>query len=416
MHDMTLFRNSTFVTPERLSLDELYHSQEVKVDLTTIDMDMIDVMTIKSLQNNVVSITPQCLCGALNEAIYMDEICPSCHTPVVNSLGSYTSLVWISTPDGSKKFISPQFWGMLNRTIKECAFDSLAYLSNPRYRSNLMVPKILDAMIKDIPGFKRTYSYLVENMEVILTYLINTNITTFYTKRDKFRAILELYRTKKDSILSAHIPLPSSDLFLVEDTTFSNKKLNLVTGQLKSLTLNYKDNIEAGKDLDSTISRLISELAIVYDMNGTDLIDGKKRTVRTNIFGTKAPGSFRTVMVAISGPHMYDEFIMPWVEGVINFRPYLISILQDRGYRYMDASVKLDNALLQYDKVIADIMDEIIEDAKRVNGKGVSIIMNRNPTQHRFSLINVFISKIKKDPLDFASEYSAMLCAALNGD
>ena len=411
-----MMRNETNVKPGRLSLDDLYDSLDVKIDLTDIDMNMIDVMTIKTLQNNTVSITPQCLCGELNEATYLGEVCSRCNTPVVNSLGSYTSLVWISTPDGSKKFIAPQYWNMLNRTIKDCGFDSLAYLSNTKYRSNLMVPKILDAMIKDIPGFKRTYTYLVDNMENILTYLINTNITTFYSKRDKFRTLLELFRTQKDRILSAHIPLPSSGLFLVEDTSFSNKKLNLVTGQLKSLTLNYKDNIENGRDLDSTMSRLISELSIVYDMNSSDLVDGKKRVIRSNIFGTKVPSSFRTVMVPISGPHRYDEFIMAWVEGVVNFRPYLLSRLRDRGYRYMDASVKLDNALLQYDKVIADMMDDIIAEAKAENGKGVSMAKNRNPTQHRFSIINVFASRVKKDPLDFTSEYSQMLCAALNGD
>ena len=306
---------------------------------------------------------------------------------------------------------------MLNLILKDSAkFDSLAYLTNRKYKSALAVPKILDTLMKEIPNFQRNYTWVVENLEVILTYLLNVNNPTFYPKRARIRIMLDLLRNERDTVISSHIPIPSKELFLVEDTQFSNKKLNLVTGVVKSLALNYRDAIDNGRDTDTAMSRLVSELATVYNMNVDDLLNGKKRVIRTNIFGMKPPGSFRTVMVPISGPHLYDDFIMPWIIAIIDFRPYILSRLEDMGYGYLDSCEKIDLALYNYDKEIDDILEAILAEAKAVNGRGICITQNRNPTQHRFSLLQVYITKIKKDPLDFSSETSTLLCASFNGD
>lgn len=409
--------NLTQVELKRKSVDSLYESLPTKIDLRTMDLDLMDVMTIKAIQNNIVTIAPQCLCGELSGSEYLGDSCLRCTTTVSSYIGNYKPLVWVSTPNGERKFIAPQYWAMLNSIIKDSTkFDSLAYLTNRKYKSNLAVPKILDTLMKDIPNFQRNYSWVVDNLEVILTYLLNVNNTIMYPKRARIRIMLDLLKTDRNSIISANIPIPSKELFLVEDTQFSNKKLNLVTGVVKSLALNYRDAIDNGRDTDAAISRLVSELATVYNMNVDDLLNGKKRVIRTNIFGTKVPASFRTVMVPISGPHKYDDFIMPWVEAVINFRPYILARLEDLGYSYIKCCEKIDIALFNYDQEISDIIDAIIEEAKAVNGRGVCISQNRNPTQHRFSLIQVYIVKVKKDPLDFSSETSVLLCSAFGGD
>lgn len=409
--------NQTKVRLGRKSLDELYHSLPTKIDLRTMDLDLMDVMTIKSIQNNVVELVPQCLCGDMSDAEYLGEECLRCGTTVTDYIGSYQPLVWISSENNEKKFIAPQYWAMLNLIIKNSSkFDSLAYLTNRKYKSSLAVPKILDVMMDQIPGFQRNYSWLVNNLETILVYLINVNNATLFPKRERFRVMLNLLRENRDKVISSHIPIPSKELYLVEDTQFSSKKLNLVTGVVKSLALNYRDAIDNGRDTDAAISRLISELATVYNMNVEDMINGKKRLIRTSIFGTKVPSSFRTVMVPITGPHLYDDFIMSWITAVINFRPYILSRLEDMGYSYMVSCEKLDTALNNYDKEIDDILEAILEEAKKVNGRGICISQNRNPTQHRFSLIQVYVVGFKKDPLDYSSETSFLLCAAFNGD
>lgn len=409
--------NQTKVRLGRKSLDELYHSLPTKIDLRTMDLDLMDVMTIKTIQNNVVELVPQCLCGDMSDAEYLGEECLRCGTTVTDYIGSYQPLVWISSENNEKKFIAPQYWAMLNLIIKNSSkFDSLAYLTNRKYKSSLAVPKILDVMMDQIPGFQRNYSWLVNNLETILVYLINVNNATLFPKRERFRVMLNLLRENRDKVISSHIPIPSKELYLVEDTQFSSKKLNLVTGVVKSLALNYRDAIDNGRDTDAAISRLISELATVYNMNVEDMINGKKRLIRTSIFGTKVPGSFRTVMVPITGPHLYDDFIMSWITAVINFRPYILSRLEDMGYSYMISCEKLDNALNNYDKEIDDILEAILEEAKKVNGRGICISQNRNPTQHRFSLIQAYVVGFKKDPLDYSSETSFLLCAAFNGD
>lgn len=404
----------TNVSLGRRSLDELYDSLDIKLDLTTMNLDLLNTLTFTAFQNNVVSIIPRCLCGEVEGSIHMGELCISCNTPVSDYLGKYSPILWISHPTNKKIFVAPQFWSMLNSTIKQSKFDSLAYLTNSRYKSTIMTPKVLNNMLKDIKGFQRSYTWVVENLETILLYLINSPDT--YSKRAKFRELLSIYTDNKHVILSSKLPLPSKNLFLIEDSSFSTKKTNLVTGVVKSLALNYRDAVDSNRDLNIAMSRLVSELSTVYDMNIVDLIAGKKRVIRSNIFGTKVPGSFRTVMLPITGPHNYDDFHMPWIEGIICFRPYLINRLTKLGYRYVDICIMLDVALYNFNQEISDIMDSLIAEAKVRNGKGICISMGRNPTQHRFSIIPVFIVKIKKDPLDFTSEYSMLLCPSFNGD
>lgn len=399
----------------RQSLDTLYDNTPVKIDLTTMPITLLDTLTLTEFTNNVVEITPRCLCGTLTGASYLGETAICCNTVVSDYLGKYKPILWVSHPENKKLFIAPQFWSTINGIIKQGRFDSLAYLTNHRYKSTVMTPKVLDMMMNEMTDFQRNYTWVAENLDKILIYLLNSSV--MYSKRDRLRTLLDVYTKNKDIIMSSKMPIPSKNLFLMETSAFSNKKTNLVTGVVKSLVLNYRDAVDSGRDLNMATSRLISELATTYEMNVADMIHGKKRIVRSNIFGTKVPGSFRTVMLPISGPHNYDDFIMPWVLAISVFRPYIISNLFKTGrYRYTEISIKIDKAIFKYDKEIDDIFKQLVKESKDYNGKGICITMGRNPSQHRFSIITVYVREIKTDPFDFSSEYSIMLSPSLNGD
>lgn len=400
---------------KRINLDKLYESMDYKIDLLTVNQDVLDNVTITQFQNKLVPMTPQCLCGSVSGGAHMGEICFNCNTPVTQFLGTFKPVVWISAVQG-KKFIAPQFWEMINNIIKASKFDSMAWLTNQRYKSNLETPKVLFNIVNDIPGFTRKYSYVVDNLRNILVYLLNSQL--LYSKRDRIRMLIDMYDNMRDTILSSVIPLPNKSLFLIEDSGFSTKKTSLATGMVKSLAINYKEAVESGRDPDLMLSRIVSELSAVYTSNVNELLAGKKKVVRSSIFGTKVPGSFRTVMLPISGPCRYDDFIMPWIEAVIIFRPHLIGrLVLKKRKRYMDVCIQLDKALFNYDKEIHDELLDILEDAKKMtNGRGIPISMNRNPSQYRGSILLVYIREFKIDPFDFSSEYSQLLCQSLNGD
>lgn len=131
---------------KRLSLNDLYHSLDYKIDLLTINQDVLDRITITQFQNKLVPMTPQCMCGIVSGNIHAGEICFHCNTPVTEYLGTYKPVIWISAV-GGRKFIAPQYWEMLNNLLKLGKFDSLAWLTNTRYKSNIEVPKILNCII-----------------------------------------------------------------------------------------------------------------------------------------------------------------------------------------------------------------------------------------------------------------------------
>lgn len=403
------------ISLKMVSLDDLYHSLDHKVDLLTIDPDVLDNLTIKQFQNKLVPTTASCMCGSMTGNAHLNDVCFVCNTPVTEMNGTFKPVVWISSV-GGRKFISPVFWEMINDVIKSGKFDSMAWLSNTRYKSAIGVPKVLTSMIADIPGFTRTYSYLLNNIDKVLQYLLTSQL--FYSKRDRIRNIIELYNNNKDKIFSDYMALPNNSLFLVEDSAFSVKKTSLATGMIKSLAINYRDAVESNRDHDRSMSMILSELASIYSSNSTELLAGKKKLIRSNIYGTKVPCSFRTVMIPISGPHNYDDFKMPWIQGVILFRMLLINRLVIRKkQRYMDVCHRLDKALYNFDEeVYAELMDILREAKEMTDGKGIPIAMNRNPSQYRGSIILVYATEIKTDPMDFTSEYSPLLCASLNGD
>jgi hypothetical protein len=83
----------------------------------------------------------------------------------------------------------------------------------------------------------------------------------------------------------------------------------------------------------------------------------------------------------------------------------------------MDVCIQLDTALFNYDKEIDEELDDIMNDAKKMtDGRGIPISMSRNPSQYRGSLLLVYIIAIKKDPMDFTSEYGMIATNAVNGD
>ncbi len=399
---------------KRISLDELYESIDYKVDLLKVSPEVLDNITITEFHNKIVPMSPRCLCGSVVGGSYIGDTCFHCNTKVTQFLGTHKPTVWITAND-SKKFIAPQYWVMLNDIIKQSKFDSMAWLTNVRYKSNLEIPNILLAMVNDIPGFTRKYSWVINNLRLILNYLLNSQ--QLYSKRDRIRVLIQLLETSPETILSSHIPLPNKSLFLIEDVGFSTKKTSLATGMIKSLALNYREAVESNRDSDLMLSRLMTELSAVYVSHVNELLASKRKVIRANIFGMKVPGSFRTVMIPISGPHRYDDFIMPWTLAVMVFRPMLVGrLVLKNKLRYLDVCKQLDDALFNYDKMIHAELLGILEDAKKVTGQGIPISMNRNPSQYRGSILLLYIVGFKIDPFDFSSEYSQLLCASLNGD
>lgn len=395
------------------NIEELYNSIKTKIDITTASNELLDKLSLSNFKNSLVDIVPQCACGSMRGTIFLHDECLECGTKVTDYIGVQAPILWIGKINGYK-FITPQFWYMMNNLIKIGNFDSMAYLTNKRYKSPLVVPKILNEIISNIDGFKRNYSYVVENIEKILIFLSNSG--TFYQKRHKVKALHQLYIKEKKNLVSSVLPIPNKNIFIIEDSNFNSKKTNIVTSMIKSLIINFRDAIHNGVAPDIIISKLISELTTVYSNNVTDLVVGKSSLVRSSIFGTRVPGSFRTVMMPITGPHHYEDFHMPWVEAVILFNPHLMSKLLDLGYTYINANIHLDRHLYVYDKLIHELLLEILNDAKKSNGKGICLVMQRNPSQHRSSIITLWCNHIKIDPMDFSSNYSMLICDALNAD
>lgn len=396
-------------------LDKLYEESKIKLDLLKIEDDVLDSLLFKSYSNMTVDVVPQCMCGEAHGTELLGEMCLHCNTPVVEFNTSRNPIVWI-TAIGTSKFIAPAFWHMFNNLVKpkKINFDSLGWLTNTRYKASIDVPPVLISMVEELKLVRR-YDDIIANIDRILAWLYNQ--APMYNRKDKLMSLRKLWTRYSAVLQPKHLPIPDRNIFPMEDTQYGSKKTSIVTGMVKSLALNYRDDVMNGRDANASMSRIMVEVTLIYLQNMKELLAGKTRLIRNSIYGSKAPGSFRTVMLPISGPHHYEEVHVPWVIAVVNFRPYLVNQLQSKyGYNLMETLIILEKAVYVYNGQVDEILQSLLTQAKEKNGMGISMTMNRNPSQHKSSLLALYASKIKTDPDDFTTEYSMLLCGSFNSD
>lgn len=359
---------------------------------------------------------PSCDCGYLTAGYMLGEVCPVCGHKVTDPYDRSDPIVWLKKFDNMPKFISPHFWLMM-KTIMYKNIDCLRWISDPQYNPVNKVPPWLIGMSKTLPDFERSYTYLVNNIETILSYMVNNKSFKQSNKQETVDGFHKLFTENKDKIFSDYLPIIHKR-FVVVDHTSKGKYTDVSMSDLMDIVLTYTltaNNSHATFNKKSSVTgRVISMLSDLYSYIFKNNMGGKYGMFRKHIYGSRVHFTFRAVVTSISGMHRYDEIHVPWSIGVTAYRPHLLNILvKQMGYTYKKASHLLFTSVHNYDEDIEIALNTLIGNS--ANGK-LPVIIQRNPSLLPGSAIKCYIPKFKKDTTDLTISMSNLVVTLGNGD
>jgi hypothetical protein len=430
--------------------------------------------TYYNLEDGIDNI-PRCLCGNLRGVYANGIMCNNCGTKATRPLDEAYPTLWARVDDPDFKFLNPMYYMLLAPVISTCTvfkarkymFDPILWLTDISYRpiSTAMVLSMgddvddvttkvdykknilrgieaLKTLIKELTGCDdreivkyRNYPFIMSNLRRILEIARDTNL--FQTSNDaeqkerkvkEIEILIKLYDKYKDELFSLRLPIIIDNKELVQEKTFGIKPrcfVDMTSGDLRNII--YKWNrickqlslVDDPKKRRIITNKLVTNYLHSYTeyMNGytADNIAGKPGLIRRHIYGCKSHYTFRCVIASIAGPHEPDEVIVPWVIGLIVYRPHIMNILLNRyRYSYRKASELVANALLRYEPVISEIFDILLRESP--TGR-LPTIMQRNPALKRGSSLKVWIKDFKRDNVtDFTLNVSPKIIKLPNGD
>jgi len=376
-----------------INLDDLFQQVQRKIilnDLNLTDENIKDI--IYTTAGEHISLVPQCTCGELKGGYMLGKVCNACGTDVIKPFDNIDPLLWIRKFDADIPFINPKFWLMLTNIISTNV-DGLRWLSDTTYKPK-KVPPILLSISEIIGG--RSYLNVVNNIEKIIMMLkANPTFKASISKSTKLDLIHTLFRREKDILFTKYLPLINKNLFISETSNTGNYSTLLLADiiDLALLAVSVSNDVNLSqKKKENSTAKIISQSANLFLNYTKELVAKKPGLVRKNIYGTRTHFSFRAVITALPATYDYDTIIVPFVVGVSTFRPHLLNKLLRMGWTLKKASAKLYEACYVYSELIDSLLKELIAEAP---GKGISVMLNRNPSLSQSSIQLLSIVEFK---------------------
>lgn len=335
----------------------------------------------------------KCKCGFTQSKINNGVVCKICGTKVKYVDDDYNYFGWMVL----KKYyiIAPSMYQAIRSFIGK-DFDDIIHF-------DCTVND--DGNQDDKAAFKDNHPYagiglvkFKENFDEIMEYYRKKN----KKKQPKYDDIMR----NRDKVFTQSIPVYSALLrpfdidrftcsYETTNQTFNmiNKYITLLNSESNSKfnfrlkSVNRKSSNERKYNLE-IMEKLQLKLDKLYDQV-IDIIKGKKGNIRT-LFGGRC--NFVTRNVITADPSLrIDQVRLPYASLVELLQQSIINILT-KAYNlsYSDAYTKWYYASIKKDKVILDIINNIIYNALP-DHRGLPVLINRNPTIAYGSILAMYV-------------------------
>jgi len=427
-----------------IDLDKLYRDVPNPILLNDVPvMDDIKNYLVNKL-GETFSLRPRCLCDP-DEVKHMGymvgKVCPNCGAVIEDVLDDILPRIWVRKFDDKLPFINPGFWNSVNSLLSK-NIDILLYLSNttvklPTIRNaipkkgrkkSISLPNYVPFLVNVIGG--RGYENLLNNMDKLLESM---KLLPNFNKPEKLHeldVLIDIWKNKKDSVVSSYIPIVSNKLNVVEINStgkWINPGLSEAINAAKLAVYYSKVSKEKLRknQLGNQTSKIINSVAKFFNTYVEKIVAKKPGLVRKQLYGMRMFFTFRTV--ASSGPSdmEYDEIHVPWEILCSTFKFHLINKLTSKKFRLNERVFSLTpeqalrfvlNNTKRYNPIIDKLGQELIEDARKKGYKGIPVLINRNPSLKQGSIQLLYITKFKTDILDKTTDVSLRIVKPFNLD
>lgn len=386
---------------------------------------------------------PSCQCGGLvgypNLGI-KHEICGTYVTEVDKNVNK----IWLKKPNGISKMLLLEPLMKMVKTFSKSGFSYIEYIANPNYRSAAQKKQQFIQSILNVGINQRGWNFFVNNLEEIILRLfsvsgfsptVGSKFRHLYVYLVKYGLLPDLNGNyQENKIFTDWLPYPGESIVFLEDTplgAFCDPNINLIVDSLLDV---------CGIDLEISLDRKESKLADAYFKSVkyhtayvANHLNGKPRLFRSGVYGFRNPFSGRGVISSINEPHRYDEVHLPWGIGLVMLEAHVSNKLLRRGYTpkkikeiiYSNIKdVRTPDEKLLLEEIITEILTEatLEDDWKAIipeldfKSHGIHILIGRNPSLLKGSIILSRVPKIKFDVHDYCIDISTFIAPSLNAD
>lgn len=379
------------------------------------DKEMIKDIITTRYSSDMITLLSSCRCGLTKGEFSIGVKCPHCGTIVKSSLeDDIESSVWFRRPTGVSQLMNPHVWTMLKNRFKKANFNVIQWICDTTYRPSVKQPIIVNKLIE--AGIQRGYNNFVDNFDWYMDYLFN--LKAFKLEKGKEDYLQELIAKNRNIIFSDYIPLPNKSILIIERTNVGIYVDPIIVQavdaieMLVSIDKNFHN--QNPKVKENRTVKALAKLADFYEAYFKTNLARKPGQFRRHIYGSRTNFSFRAVISSLTGEHEYDELHASWGIGVTAFRDHLLNKLLKLGWDLNSAIGLLLGHVEKYHPLLDKLLCELI--AETPGGRGIGIILQRNPSLLQGSAQKVRITKFKKDPTDHTIGMSILIVKAPNAD
>lgn len=323
----------------------------------------------------------KCQCGFLTQKINEHCICPVCRTKVKDVGDNFSYTGWLVLQNhyfihmgyfqAIRFFIGKDLDRIINpkRVVNEDGFEE--EIEKPAHQ-----PYYGIGMMKFKEKFDEIMDFYLSKSPGKITY---------------YRDIMD----HKEDIFAQSIPVYTTLLrpFSANQSTFSHEDTNATYTMINKIVSNLNTQAKLQMQLrqtqpeDKLLYDLQSKLQVLYT-KVTDILAGKRGVIRS-LFGGRCNFSGRSVIVA--NPDLrIDEVTLPYHSLMVLLQQSIINILnKSYGMTYNDAYGFWYQSYIHKNDTVVNIINNIIKESDP-SGRGLPIIINRNPTIQYGSILAMY--------------------------
>ena len=406
-----------------IDLDRLFASSPNAIILNHLKPSDPDYATRRNAaviaRAGALNFVARCDCGELEGNLNTGLKCPSCGTYCRLDFSSTKELehnIWLSIPKGIKGVLHPVAYNVLTTWLYK--------KGSVNYIDAILDPKTdLPVEIRPFVG-GRGHNYLYENFDYLMANIIEFVRTDRKSKvkRENSRYIEMFISAYRDVMFCTKLPVMATVLNSMtspdgtsEGRQYADASLQLVLDAITDLQQVEETTMRTRPKTVSSIVHRIYKSYIEYLSDiAKNRLSRKESLARKHVLGTRLHFSVRGVII----PHQdrYDELYFPWIIGVNLLKLHIIGrLVRKHGMTVGEATIRHMTALVRYDLLIDQIMEELIEECKP-EFRGLPVAWGRNPSLKRGAVQLLYVPKIKKDLEDVTVNLSPLIVRGPNAD
>lgn len=383
------------------------------------DKEKFNNLIYTAYKGDVLSNLPSCKCGKIQGAHNLGIYCDTCTTTVAPKIEQELQpVVWMRAPNGVEGLINPIFWLMMENRFVKSGFYVVRWICDTDYHPAIKPGGVMEELelAMGSRNLSRGLNSFIRNFDTFMDILFS--MRAFRKSQREMDPLWCFIQEKRHCLFPKTLPMPNRALLVIEENSLGTYIDPIITGVVDAI------RIMVGIDAPSSphtvrvkerrAIKAVAQLSEYYENVYRNTLAKKGGICRKHIYGSRLHFTFRAVISSLTATHRYDEIHIPWGIGVTVFALHLTNRLMKIGYTANEATAFLNRYTDRWHPLLDQMFKELIEEAP--GGKGIPVIIQRNPSLERGSAQSVFITRVKSTVEIPTVSISILVVRGLNAD